>query len=82
MSVSGIVLARHRGSDSWAPASAKQQRAQASSILVVHPHELDSRAPLRRLPMNGSVRLRGEVLSPHLPPGVIQRNDEVSLRVD
>jgi hypothetical protein len=49
--------------DSRSPASAKQQRAQTDSILVVHLHELDSRAPFRRVPMDGPVWLRGEVLS-------------------
>ncbi len=68
--------------DSRAPAPTKQQRAQTNAILVVHLHELDSRAPFRRVPMDGPVLLRGEVLSPYLLPGVIERHDQLALRVD
>ncbi|WP_234023025.1 hypothetical protein [Sorangium cellulosum] len=60
----------------------QQERAQASSILVVHVQELDSRAPLRCKPVDDCIRFRDEVLSPRVPPGMIELYDKLGLGVN
>ncbi len=77
-----LNAAEGRRLDSWTPASAEQQCAQSHSLLVVHPHHLDGRASRGRQASNGSIRPSGEMFLPRLPPGVIERHDEVGLGVD
>lgn len=76
------ALPRPEHVDSWMPAPAQKQRAQTSSVFIIHVQELDSCAPLSRQPADGSVRRRREMLSPRVASGMVQRHDKVGLGVD